>query len=319
MTKQDSPSILIILTASLGDVVRGFAVLAPIKSLFPNSHITWLIEDKWKSIAENVQGIDEILVFERKKGWQGIKKIYQDLRKNHYDITLDMQRHFKSGCFSLLSGAKRRIGFHRANAHEFNFIFNNEFITKREENYPKIYQYMNFVDVLGGTWEEPLNFGFDTKNVVRENKIGVVLGSSTIKKDWNIDHYKTFLSRVLSETDQFIVLLGDSSQIPFAEEMLILFGSERLSSLVGKTTLPQLVTVLASCRVAVGPDSGPGHISAAVSTPYIALFGPTNIRRVGPYKMGSLALQAQSHIVSDISEDEVFEKLIYVLSGNYSF
>ena len=101
--------------------------------------------------------------------------------------------------------------------------------------------------------------------------------------------------------------------------MLVTFEEKKLTSLVGKTTLPELVKVLASCMVAVGPDSGPGHISAAVTTPYISLFGPTDIRRVAPYRMESLALQSPSRIVSDISENEVFNKLKFVLSGDFVF
>ncbi len=78
-----------------------------------------------------------------------VRRLYKDLRQDRFDITLDLQRILKSGFFSLLSGAGRRIGFHRRNAKEFNWIFNNEHIAYFSDDLPKIRHYLKFTEYLG--------------------------------------------------------------------------------------------------------------------------------------------------------------------------
>ncbi|MGI6525723.1 MAG: glycosyltransferase family 9 protein [Bdellovibrionota bacterium] len=306
-------SILVVLTGSLGDLVRGFAILKPLKEQLPQAKVTWLVEDKWKSIAQRISGIDKLMVFERKRGLAGVKQIIKELKASKFDVTLDMQRHLKSGFFSYLSGSKRRVGFHPKNAKEFNYLFNTEYIPRCENDFPKIYHYMKFVEQLGLTWEEPLDFGFNLSTVKKDDSIAIVLGSSKVEKDWPKERYTVLIKQIVDKLQRKVVLLGDSSQKAAAEEIVTKCQSVLIDNKVGQTTLPQLVDLLANAHVALGPDSGPGHIAAAVGTPYIAFFGPTEVRRVAPYRCEEFVIQAETGRVSDIEEEVVFNKLLTLL------
>jgi len=66
---------------------------------------------------------------------------------------------------------------------------------------------------------------------------------------------------------------------------------------VGKTSLVELTAVLKLSAVAIGPDSGPGHLTAAVGTPYVALFGPTSPKRTAPYGCEHLVVQAELNCI----------------------
>ncbi|MBT8351288.1 MAG: hypothetical protein KJO26_08660 [Deltaproteobacteria bacterium] len=120
---QASPSILIILMGSLGDVVRGFFLVSHIKNNLPKSKITWIVEPAWSELVDFHPRIDKMIVFNRPKNVVGVLNLYKVLSRGHFDIVFDLQRHFKSGFFSLLSGAKTRVGFGRKNAKELNWIY----------------------------------------------------------------------------------------------------------------------------------------------------------------------------------------------------
>ncbi len=162
-----APSILIILMGSLGDVARGLCLIDHIKRNLPQSRVTWLVESKWSELVRLNRQIDRVIIFKRSCRLSAVWRLFEDLRRDHYDITLDLQRILKSGFISLLSGAKRRIGFHRRNAKEFNWLFNNEHIGYYSDDLPKISHYLKFTEYLGLSEPEKLEFGFSSLNPLK--------------------------------------------------------------------------------------------------------------------------------------------------------
>ena len=298
-----APSILIILTGSLGDVTRGLCLVTHIKNNLPQSRVTWLVEPMCAELVGFHPWIDKMIVFNRSKHILGVWDLYKDLLREHFDITLDLQRHFKSGLFALLSGAKRRIGFNRQDAKEFNWIFNNEHIEYAGDELPKLHHYLKFTEYLGLSEPGSLEFGFsfldeefagpNIATKISEPFIAVVMGSSWESKDWFFEGYYQLVKEILSSEKRRVILLGDSSQVSSAAKLNQKVDSHALINMVGKTSILELVAVLKAAAAGVGPDSGPGHLAAAVGTPYVTLFGPTSPRRAAPYKCGHLVVQSE--------------------------
>lgn len=296
------PSILIILMGSLGDVARGLCLVSHIKQNWPKSRITWLVEPKCAELVNLHSYIDKTLIFNRPKGVFGVWKLRKDLAKDHFDITLDLQRHFKSGFFSLLSKAKRRIGFNKRNTKELNWIFNNEKIDYFSDELPKLSHYLKFTEHLGLLSPGSLEFGFSSidvrshvPSIISEIKvpvIAVVMGSSWESKDWFFEGYYKLTKDILSSGKRYVVLLGDHSQTKSAMRLAQKLNAPELVNLVGQTSVLELVAIIKTAAVAVGPDSGPAHLAAAVGTPYVSLFGPTSPRRVAPYGNEHLVVQS---------------------------
>ena len=324
---------------SLGDVARGLCVAARIKEHLPDSSVTWLIEPKWVDLVEFHPCIDNVIVFNRAWNALGVVGLYRKLRAKHFDITLDLQRHLKSGFFSFLSGAKRRVGFHKDDTKELNWIFNNERIDCFREDIPKFFHYLKFLSHLGLPETDSLNFGlssFDAASYLPDSIAGieqpyvaVVLGSSWQSKDWFLEHYVELIKHVLVSGNDSVVLLGDGSKQDLSESITRQVDSSRVINMVNKTSLLELVAILKTAAAAVGPDSGPGHVSAAVGTPYVSLFGPTPPYRVAPYGCEDLVVQTTAdcapcnkkkcadhdeHCMRLITAKEVFEKLNKALS-----
>jgi heptosyltransferase-1 len=308
--------ILIVLMGSLGDVLRGLALVTLIKKQRPQAQLTWLVEPNCESIVRLHPEIDRVLVFQRRRGLRALPQLLAELRSQRYDITLDLQRHFKSGLFSWLSRAPRRIGFHRKDAKELNWLFNNEQIEYRSEAGPKLEHYLCFLLYLGllpqaASIEDPaLDFGFSTFPVAQHlpaalgqltrPRCALVLGSSWPSKDWPSVGYVGLLKLLLREYPQLqFVLIGDARQKETAQsivkqtaELAQRQGTE-LINLTAETSLLQLLAVIAASRLLIGPDSGPAHIAGAFGVRYVSLFGPTDPQRVAPYGNQDLVVQAQ--------------------------
>ena len=295
-------AILVVLMGALGDLVRGLCLPAEIKHNWPAATVTWLVEPRWKPLVERHPLIDEVIVFDRPRKAAAVMDLRRALNTRRFDITLDMQRHFKSGLFSLLSGAPCRIGVHPRNAKEFNWLFNNHHLPYFSPQQPKLEHYLQFISYLGGSLSKRPDFGLssvgadDPPDGLRSHLpspyIVIVMGSSWLSKDWTYEGYRGLTQAILARGEYGVVLVGDGSQTVPAGRLTAAFGSDRLLNLTGKTSLTELVAILRQAAVASGPDSGPGHISAAVGTPYVALFGPTDPDRVAPYRCRDLVVRS---------------------------
>jgi len=295
-------SILILLMGSLGDVVRGLYLVSHLKDTLHRSKITWLIEPKWVDVVKLHPMVDEVIIFDRPKGVPAVWDLYKDLAQEHFDITLDLQRHLKSGFFSFLSGAKRRIGFHRRNAKEFNWLLNNEQIGEFSDDLPKLGHYLKFAEYLGLPRPISLESGLNSIDLsatmpkiiaeIDDPLFAVIMGSAWESKDWVFEGYFRLVQNIFSSGSGRVVLVGDRSKEMFAARLSEALDAPALINMVGKTSLLELAAVLKRAAVAVGPDSGPGHLAAAVGTPYVSIFGPTSPVRTAPHGCEHLVVYA---------------------------
>jgi len=302
MKGEASPSFLIVLMGSLGDVARGLSLVSGIKKGLPFSTVTWLVEPKCRDLVEMHPKIDKVIVFDRPKGLFAIPDLNKRLAAERFDITLDLQRHFKSGLFSFLSGAERRIGFHPRNTKELNWVFNNEHIPYFGDDLPKWQHYLKFMDHLDLEGSEFLDFGLSGVDLTCylpepvARMVGpfvvVVMGSAWPSKDWFYDGYVHLIEDVLASGKVQVVLVGEESHRTRSNRLCEHFPDTGPINLVGETSIKELLGVIRAADAAVGPDSGPGHLAAAVGTPYVALFGPTSARRTAPYGNEHLVVEA---------------------------
>ncbi len=329
-----SPAILIILMGSLGDVARGLCLVSHIKANLPQSRLTWLVEPKCAELVRFHSNIDKVIVFERAWRISALWKLYRDLNAENFDIALDLQRILKSGFFSLLSGTGRRIGFHRRNAKEFNWIFNNEHIGYHSDDLAKIRHYLKFTEHLGLPEPDNLDFGFSSLNenetspavvaALKHPFIAIILGASWQSKDWFFKGYLEVIRYILFTLQLHVVLLGESSRAALANDLSQKVNRPALIDLAGKTSLVELAAVLKKAAAGVGPDSGPGHLAAAVGTPFVTMFGPTSPDRTAPFGCEDLVVTSalscapcykkrcpdrHNSCMDDIKPSQVIEKL----------
>src|SRR5882724_11969806 len=120
--------ILIVLLGAIGDVTRALPLLARVRAGYPAARIAWAVEPRAAPLLEHQPALDTRLVFARGAGPGAFPRFLRAVRAVRADLTLDLQRHAKSGLVSFASGAPVRIGFHRRNAKELNWIWSTHTI-----------------------------------------------------------------------------------------------------------------------------------------------------------------------------------------------
>jgi lipopolysaccharide heptosyltransferase II len=283
--------ILIILLGAIGDVARALPLANRVRAGYPDAHIAWAVEPRAAPLLERHPALDARLVFDRPGGAPALWRFLKRLRHEGYDLTLDLQRHAKSGLMSFASGAPVRLGFHRRNAKELNWVWNTHTIEPLPERGWKLEQYLRFAALLELP-ETAISFGI-TLAPEEEDRVGALLqplgrpfaalflGSTWESRLWFAERF----AAVIDACDVLgldTVLVGGADARETARRTIALARRPPLD-LTAATSLRECYGVLARARIAIGPDSGPMHLAAAAGTPVVSLWGATTPARSAPY------------------------------------
>ena len=299
--------ILIVLTGSIGDVVRALPLLRRLRRGFPEAHIAWAVEPKSAPILEGHPSLDEKIIYDRRNAPWSFFPFLKRIRDGHFDLVIDLQRHLKSGIVSVASGARDRIGFASGNTKEGNHRFSTRHIEPQPEMRLKLLQYQAFGDAVG-TAPAPIEFGLAATASEQERAreflkdaprplLGVILGSSWPSRIYFPKSIAEVIRGLASSAIRngdgpalFPVLLGSSDEVAIAVEVMRELGGVEALNLAGKTSLRDLLAIFPQCAAAFGPDSGPMHIAAAVGCPVVSLWGATSPKRSAPWGFDKFAL-----------------------------
>jgi ADP-heptose:LPS heptosyltransferase len=292
--------ILIVLLGAIGDVVRAMPLAMRLRRGFPRARIAWAVEPPAAPLLERHPAIDERLIFRRDRGAPEFVRFLAAVRRLRFDLSLDLQRHLKSGVVSRASGAKVRIGFHRSNSKEVNWIFNSQTIPPQPHWSSKLRQYLAFADHLGLA-ESPIEFGLSlarheverVEGLLRDVRgpfVVALVGSTWESRWWIAERTAAVLDRLRARFGLGAVVVGAAGrEAEFAAEVQRAASSD-VANLAGQTTLRDLIGIFARSRIAFGPDSGPMHMAAALGTPVVSLWGATSPLRSAPYGAEDLVL-----------------------------
>jgi lipopolysaccharide heptosyltransferase II len=309
--KRDAPEfdpkkILIILHGSIGDVTRALPLANLLRKGFPRSFVAWSIEPSALPLLQGNDTIDDVIVFERQRGWRAFGPFLARIRAIKFDLVLDLQRHLKSGLISWCTGARQRIGFNRADAKELNWLFNNLHIGQFGEEIPKLDHYLKFAQYLGIP-QQPLEWNFALtageraavdRHLAAVNWPFAVLfaGARWESKRWFPAQIARCAEILRNEHHLDVALLGGKEDRLLAQEV-IASASVPITDLVGCTVLREAIGIIERAKLAVGPDTGLMHIAAAVRTPVVSLWGATNPQRTGPYGFDELVIRGKAPCV----------------------
>jgi len=283
--------ILIVLLGAIGDVTRALPLLERLRRGYPNGHIIWAVEPPAAPLLLHHPSLDALLVFDRSRGAPAFLRFLRNIRALRADVTLDLQRHLKSGVVSRASRAPVRLGFHRRNSREGNWLFNTHTIEPMPHFSSKLQQFLRFGDWLGLD-AAPVTFGLrlteseepridELLGGVRAPFVAAFVGSSCESRLWFPDRTAA-VADALAARGIGTVLIGGSDDVEFAAAVARQTRAPVLN-VAGRTSLRDLVGIFARAAGAFGPDSGPMHIAAAVGTPVVSLWGATSARRSAPW------------------------------------
>lgn len=268
--------ILLIRLSSLGDIVLTSGVVSSLKKRFPNSSLFFLTKKEYSKIIELFDPVDRILSFDKK---EGLFPLIKRIRKEKFDILIDLSANPRSKIISILSGAKRRLSYKKPLLKRFLLLFN---INLFKEPIHISKRYSDSLSGIGIRYEMPhLSLSkVDKEKLLEKFGIGqglfcaIACGSQHKNKEWSIEGYAQLIERLSKEFNCSIVLLGNENDKALAERIKTMCRVS-IKDLVGKTDLVELACLIERCFLFVSPDTGPMHIADSLNVPVVALFGPT--------------------------------------------
>jgi heptosyltransferase-1 len=256
------------------------------------------VEKPSYDLLANNPYIDEIIIFEKKKFktfsgfWQQAPQFIKLLRSRRFDTTLDLQALFKSGIIAYLSGARRRLVY--CNTRELSDRLSKRICGPNQTGHV-VERYLDVVRALGcrvNKVEFPVHITAEeavtATDIARQAGLDihqryVILspGANWPNKRWDPSFFGQLADRLYD--DHLIpVLTGGPGDQQLAAEIVATAAIPPVD-LCGKTSLKQLAYLITKSQAFVGGDTGPMHLAAALGTPVVALHGPTDIIRNGPY------------------------------------
>lgn len=294
--------ILIIKLRAIGDVVLSTAVIPNLKKAFRSAAIHFAVEPAGKEVIARNESIDQVIVLPAKKTKQlslikrTIESIrfVQNLRKEKYDLVFDLFGNPRSAFLTWMTGAKYRVGFDfRGRKYAYNIRvkprgdrvhevdFNLDAL--RKLNIPIVHRFPQFP--IPAEAEEKIDRWIDALQIREPFLIGMHPWGSWKAKRWGLDHFAELADQLSEAYHATVILLWGPGEQHHAEKVCSL--ARTFPVLAPEMSLKELGALLSRCDLVIANDSGPMHISAAVGTKTIGIFGPTSWRLQGPFGPGN--------------------------------
>ena len=288
--------ILILKPSSLGDVVQALPVLRLLKRHLPASEIFWWIDTKFAPLLEGDPDLAGIVRFERKRWaspvhWPEMFRSLRWMRAQNFDLVIDLQSLARSGAFAWLANGKFLIGLDdfREGARGFYDLA----IRRASFHTHAVDWYLAVLPRLGVPVHNHFQWLPERLQVAEAVKskwqigsarwIAIQPGARWPNKRWPVEFFAELVRRLSQKfSDARFAILGDNEDKPLGE-IISRIEPERCLNLCGQTSLPEMVEWLRLSELMITNDTGPMHVAAALGKPLVALFGPTEPRRTGPY------------------------------------
>ncbi len=282
--------ILAVRLGAMGDIVHALPAVASLKHSFPGSHVTWAVEPRWAALLEGNPFVDRVLPVERHSG-AGLAQAWRDLRAGRFDFAVDFQGLIKSALVACVARTDRIYGFRPALAREplAALFYSDKIMTRAPHRVDAN------LDLAAGAGASTMLRVFPLPPGSAEGSLpagGFVLASPLSgwpAKQWPLEYYAQ-LALLLRDAGLPLVLNG-----PPAARAILAGVPETVAHL---SSIEGLLDATRRAAAVVGVDSGPMHLAAALARPGVAIFGPTDPARTGPYGASFTVLRSASAVTS---------------------
>lgn len=292
--------ILIIRPSALGDVARSVGVLYSLRRAYPDAAIDWLVQDSFADVIAAHPDLSEAVPFPRAafSRWMRTGRVHRvigflrSLRERRYDLVIDAQGLARSGLFAWATGAPMRVG--HADARELASLAYTHRVTASVECHTvdRMHALLTPLGVAAHAGERAMRLHTPAAGAtwadghpgLMDRYALLAPTSRWSAKQWPADRF-ALLSRALLDQGLRVVLVGAAAERDQVAPLLDLArDNDRVLDLVGKTSLAQLMAAIERASLVVANDSAALHIAVGFNRPLVALYGPTRVQRVGPYR-----------------------------------
>lgn len=291
----DPPRNLCVLRLSaIGDVCHTLPVVRTLQDHWPETHITWIVGRLEYSLLSGIGGI-EFLPFDKRGGVGAYRDVYRQLARRRFDVLLHMQVALRASLLSLGVRADTRLGFDRARAKDWQWLFTNRRIAAREHEHV-MDGLFGFAEALGvpsaaPRWDIPVADDDRTfaERMIPDGRRTLIISPCSSQRarnfrNWPVERYIDVARHAIQQHGMQTIVTGGPSALERDYGARITAAVPESKNLVGTTSLKQLLALLARATALISPDSGPVHMANAAGTPVIGLYATSNPDRTGPYR-----------------------------------
>ncbi|MCI0356635.1 MAG: glycosyltransferase family 9 protein [Acidobacteria bacterium] len=344
--------ILIVRLGAMGDVLHGLPAVAALRRAFPSAQIDWVLEPRWaellcaageartaprsplKPLVDVVYEVDT-RALRSASGWEWKQAAdtLRRIRRVKYEAALDLQGSMKSSLIAALSGAREIVGFEKTREGPAAMFYNQRVMARARHI---IEQNLELAATLAGNIapapaELPQDRGADSWCELELRKHGrydyalLSPGVGWGAKRWPAERYGEVARRLAAEGLASYINAGPGEEKLACDVEAASGGTAaRISCSLGL-----LIALTRRAKLFIGGDSGPTHLAAALGIPVVAIFGPTDPERNGPYGARAVVLRSAesrtsySHTVTEdpglrnITADQVAEAAQKLLKGGH--
>jgi len=299
---------LIVRLGSLGDIVHTLPAAAALCDSHPGASVDWVVESKWLPLLAGNPDLNQVIALDR-DSWGAIGRCVGRLRGAGYTCALDFQGLYKSAVLAWFSGAPKRVGWARNFAREglATLLYTHRVVPSGPH---KVEQNIALAESAGArpnragpnrARRSPARFPLKvspeaeaqvarllTPHGLREYFV-MSPGGGWRSKCWPAERYGQLHQRIVERYGLRGVVSFGPGERTLAEGVRAAAGAPE--PLVMALDLPQLMAALRRAKFFVGGDTGPLHLAAALGTPVIGLYGPTDPARNGPYSSADVVVR----------------------------
>ena len=279
--------------SAVGDAVHVLPVINALKRRNPKTRITWVLQPGPAALVRGHRSVDEIITFDRGRGLAAFAEVRAALAERRFDLVMNLQVYFKAGIVTAMTNAPVKLGFDRARARDFNWLFTNRKIPASPVKHVQD-QYFEFLTALGvspepvewdlGPWPDERKWQNRFTSSMSHPIASIVVATSKPEKDWIPERWAEVIDALHGQFGMQVVLVGGRSERESAAERIILEKTRYEPRSELGSGLRNLVSILDASELVLSPDTGPLHMAVALNRPVISLMGYTNPKRTGPYR-----------------------------------
>ena len=285
--------ILVVRLSSLGDLVHTLPAVAALRRRFPDAEIDWLVDERFQELVDLVGVVDNRFTLSRAGALSSMWRETRALRRRHYDVAIDLQGLVKSALAARLSRPRRVLGFEPSHLREpaARWLYTQSVPVTGvahvvEKNLALVHPLVGEI----GAWEFPLaNRPSDALTRTRrtlglDDGDGFVLlnpGTAWSSKSWEAIRYGALAKRLWDDIRLRSAVLWGPGEEALAHT--VTRASDGAAIPAPATGITDLIAHLRAATVVVAGDTGPLHLAAAVGTPVVGIYGPSDPERNGPW------------------------------------
>lgn len=295
----DYKNILVINLMHIGDLMLVTPVLRTLRANYPSARLTLLADKKLRDLVEFNPHIDECMLIDKKGADDHFSSFFRfilSVRKNNFDLVINLHRNERASAIAAFSGAKRIVGYakpgfslffdevlpnkkaimHQIHSH-FEVLTKACGVTRIDDGGLEMEIPPGMDDEAARLWSE--NFS-ETKKVVAFN-----IGASWPTKRW-LDKYFAECADRLVDRGYGVAFFGGPMDEEMVRDCLAKMkhkDSDAVRVFTGKLSLGVLAGMLRRSALFLTTDSGPMHVGVAMNMPIVTMFGSSPVPGFYPY------------------------------------